>query len=949
MKDITNVIIGKNGTGTAESVYQYNYGITLRINNVQLPTAVEVQFSLHDTRGESITRIGLTRDGVTDVIVPDSMLENGDAAEDYIIFAWVYIRNEKTGTTEYKITIPVCARAKPEAFDRPEEAELFRAAIDAVNESARRAETAGTEARSWAIGGTGSREGEDTDNARYYAQQALESAGTASEKEQAVRAAEEAVDKLHSEVVKLGDATSKNAENAAQSAAAAENSAAAASASEQAAIGAAGRAERSESAAVESEKTATAAAASAEESASAASSAQQRAEADQAAAAKSAEAAALSERDAAASEKAATQAAQAAAESEKAAGASAAAAGTSEKAATAAAQQTAADRQATETASAAAQQAATTAAEAQQSIQAAAEQIETNKAGIESLKEDLAAEITRATSAEDKKADKTALELTDRRLNALWKLSEGVSYQFETDAATAYQKDVPSGAKMANIKNVGGKTIVWNQYSKILSEETGWAYRPLDRSYYTALAGHVVYIKYKTIVKEITKQVDLYSRQFLVIGDDKAIYFGNENIKKDDLVIGRTVETKKIITMPKVITGIYAYNYGDNANATTATCDTWINIFDLTKMFGAGNEPSTVEEFEAMFPADYYPYNEGELISAPVNEVVEQGNNTFDPQTLAAAYPDNICVEDDIIKIFKPSNLLYSAGIEVNIPEGYSICLKPLQIQNMSTNARLRIVYEDGSTKEIYLSDDSGSIKNTQTFSIKKRVSYLRFNWTTVNNGFAFRIQVEHSSEATDYSPYHNASYLIPSEILNLPGYGWSVKDVCNEIDFENKKYIQRVGNIAIDANSEIFKNDKSDDNWLYFIRTKNNAINVNNIMSNVFLPKERIPTYNYETGSCAISNSYGVIYFNLYNLIKENKANIAKQWLIDNNVKFYYPLPEPVVIDISDILTDDLTAIPVEAGGTLTFKNSNGDGFQIPVSNEVEYAVKLSEVASND
>lgn len=44
-------------------------------------------------------------------------------------------------------------------------------------------------------------------------------------------------------------------------------------------------------------------------------------------------------------------------------------------------------------------------------------------------------------------------------------------------------------------------------------------------------------------------------------------------------------------------------------------------IFDLTQMFGAGNEPSTVEEFEKMFPADYYPYNAGEVVSAVVTDV----------------------------------------------------------------------------------------------------------------------------------------------------------------------------------------------------------------------------------------------------------------------------------------------------------------------------------------
>lgn len=37
-------------------------------------------------------------------------------------------------------------------------------------------------------------------------------------------------------------------------------------------------------------------------------------------------------------------------------------------------------------------------------------------------------------------------------------------------------------------------------------------------------------------------------------------------------------------------------------------------IFDLTKMFGAGREPTSVAEFESMFPDPWYPYNPGEEI-----------------------------------------------------------------------------------------------------------------------------------------------------------------------------------------------------------------------------------------------------------------------------------------------------------------------------------------------
>lgn len=56
------------------------------------------------------------------------------------------------------------------------------------------------------------------------------------------------------------------------------------------------------------------------------------------------------------------------------------------------------------------------------------------------------------------KADKTAFELANRRLDALWKLSQGISYQFETDSDTAYQKTVPSGAKLASVGSIGGYT-----------------------------------------------------------------------------------------------------------------------------------------------------------------------------------------------------------------------------------------------------------------------------------------------------------------------------------------------------------------------------------------------------------------------------------------------------------------------------------------------------------
>lgn len=75
-----NIIIVKLDSTYAEvysGIWQWNYGQILRIQGGNLPKVVEVHFSLQDKGGDSITRIGTTIDGATDVPIPDSFLENG--------------------------------------------------------------------------------------------------------------------------------------------------------------------------------------------------------------------------------------------------------------------------------------------------------------------------------------------------------------------------------------------------------------------------------------------------------------------------------------------------------------------------------------------------------------------------------------------------------------------------------------------------------------------------------------------------------------------------------------------------------------------------------------------------------------------------------------------------------------------------------------------------------
>lgn len=131
---------------TVAGLWQYDYGQILRLQGIKLPTAVEIHFSLQEKGGESVTRIGTTKDGVTDVVIPDSMLENDATTMDYKIYAFVYLADSESGQTEYKVSMSVKSRPKPEGFEKPEDAELFREAIAEVNKSAESANESATKA-----------------------------------------------------------------------------------------------------------------------------------------------------------------------------------------------------------------------------------------------------------------------------------------------------------------------------------------------------------------------------------------------------------------------------------------------------------------------------------------------------------------------------------------------------------------------------------------------------------------------------------------------------------------------------------------------------------------------------------------------------------------------------------------------------------------------------------
>lgn len=164
-----------------DGIFQWDYGQVLQFVGIDLPETYEVHFA-NPGSPEAAPQIG-SADGVK---IPDAVLTSGGP-----INAWVFLHTgEDDGETVYQVTIPVIRRPKPgDGEPSPVEQSVITQAIAALNSGVTRAETAATSAEedailseSWAVGGTGTRPGEDTDNAKHYAevaQQGAEEAGYA--------------------------------------------------------------------------------------------------------------------------------------------------------------------------------------------------------------------------------------------------------------------------------------------------------------------------------------------------------------------------------------------------------------------------------------------------------------------------------------------------------------------------------------------------------------------------------------------------------------------------------------------------------------------------------------------------------------------------------------------------------------------------------------------------
>ena len=561
---------------------------------------------------------------------------------------------------------------------------------------------------------------------------------------------------------------------------------------------------------------------------------------------------------------------------------------------------------------------------------------QTAQAVADSLPEDY---VTAVGKIAENTAEIANVKLTDkeltRRVNALYDMGQGITHRFETDSDTAYAKTVPTGGRLMSVKNVGGRSIVFNQLipdsiihvTVTIDEdvtEDKWISRiEADTSNIISAHGHKVLGKCVKDASNPTANV--------------VVRFGDNNANISNGYESEHSTEKGIYSLqPSVKNG--ALYYRAFAGATAGTYGFTLQLFDLTAMFGSGNEPASVEEFEKMFPTDYYPYNTGEVVSAGTESIMQQGKNLFD-------YTDKTYHGANASKV--ENGIVYTKGLTttvLNIPtiaeNKYTLSFKVKS--NAANQDGLRWSLQKG--KNTSYAHDSSLIKsevgytaNTEYQAVATFVATTDFVSLCTIVGMVYDVQLELGDTATDYSPFYQTEYPIPEAIRNLPGYGWSAGTAKNWVDYENKKYVQCVNSV-----------DLRTKNWLMYKDGDYTPFFYLNGISDIRGGTPNFLCSKYQYAKIGVTDNVTGLYVLESTIVRVRDtaytdATAFKQAMQD--VMLYYELATPIVTDISDLLTDDfLRNIEVEAGGSVTFKNSN-DNYHIPVPSEEEYIVKLSEV----
>lgn len=511
----------------------------------------------------------------------------------------------------------------------------------------------------------------------------------------------------------------------------------------------------------------------------------------------------------------------------------------------------------------------------------------------------------------------------ENRISALLKLNKGQTYDILPEEGETASRTAPSGAKYVGIDKVGGKSLVWNQLNNPadnINVQKGAIKLNDDGS--ITISGTVQDAgKYNEL--QISQSIVFVRNQKYLVRTNKILSIcvnGHDKSTTDALLYAGASDWTGYVAL--------GVANGDEVNIEELT----VQVYNLTQMFGAGNEP-TIEQFKKIFAQKIYPYSSGEIISSTTANVELEGKNLWDDSNPAFT---QVLLNAGFLYnsgVWNTNNIAYSSDNIGTIPPqsvlSYDILadagLNP-RIELFSGENRILSRNLESTGKWIHhnLNIPSGTVIDRIV------VDYASRGMCKIKN-----IQLERGTTETAYSPHTKQTIQTGFSPL------YSAMAAHDYIDLN---LCQRIRIIAI-VSLGILEFKKNKDHMFF-----------------AELPLKAKPTGTFYRSTNSICDTYETITLNeLFKGIKgiaTHPVDGKTVWINDDtydtpeqlkanlhstNAILQYELATPATepVTIPEALQEWL---PVEPGGTVTFRNSD-ESKQLPVPNAVSWVRKLNEV----
>lgn len=186
---------------------------------------------------------------------------------------------------------------------------------------------------------------------------------------------------------------------------------------------------------------------------------------------------------------------------------------------------------------------------------------------------------------------------------------------------------------LAIVKSIKGNTLVWNQLFKLDFTDIQDFWCVSRSSGKNFPINHKIFVKFKV---DILKVFDQDIRVGLSNGNN--FYGSTASISS----LNGNTGTVKVILISNNSSNkdvvIYSPSHDTSVGENIIIDSNSINTFDLTQMFGEGNEPTSVEEFEKLYSHLPTDYNEGSLLNLNADSIKSIGFNQWDEEWEVGLY-----------------------------------------------------------------------------------------------------------------------------------------------------------------------------------------------------------------------------------------------------------------------------------------------------------------------